>query len=68
MVQLLCIIGIPKHINVVFVGDTSFDIMKEEINCNCHFDAFSKPNHSTFLVFKFNVPCGGSHFIADFNK
>ncbi len=65
MVQLLCIIGISKHISVTLAGDTSFDIMKEEINCN--FDAFCKPNHSTFLVFKFNVPCG-SHFMAYFNK
>jgi hypothetical protein len=51
MAQLLCIIGISKHINVASIGDTSFDIMKEEINCNCNFDAFCKPNCLAFLVF-----------------
>ncbi len=65
MTQLLCIIGISKHINVASTSDISFDIMKKEINCN--FDAFCKPNCSTFLVFKVYFPCG-SHFIRYFNK
>ncbi len=63
MVQLLCIIGIFKHISVASIGETCFD----KINFNYIFEAFHKPKCSTFLAFKFNVPCG-SHVMAYFNK
>jgi hypothetical protein len=65
--QLLYIIGISKHISVASTSDTSLNIIKLEINYNYVMDAFKKPHHSTFFVFKFNFPCG-SHFMAYFKR
>lgn len=38
--QLLCMMGICKYISVVPRSDTSFDMIKVEINCNYVLDAF----------------------------
>jgi len=60
--DFFCIIGISKHTNVIFVGDTCLITIKLDINYNCIMDAFLKLNHFAFFVCTFNFPCD-SHFI-----
>jgi hypothetical protein len=60
-------IGICKHVNATFVGDTSFDMTNVEINFNYNGEMFCKPKRLAFLVSSSIQPCG-SHFIEYFNK
>jgi hypothetical protein len=62
-----CTIGICKHVNATFVGDTDFNVINVEINFKYNGEMFCQLKQLAFLVFSSIQPCG-SHFVEYFNK
>jgi hypothetical protein len=53
-----CIIGIPKLVIMALVDVTSFAKIIVNMSFRCMSFSFCKPNHLTFIMCMFNMPCG----------